>query len=128
MRDPVAASLDDDTIRRLVERFYARVRDDAMLAPVFAARVGDWAPHLDRMVEFWTTVLRGVEGYRGNPGRVHAGIAELTPAHFDRWLGLFAETCAESLPADVAAALHQRARGMAVGLQRAAFGPVRIVG
>ena len=33
-------------IERLVRGFYAKVRSDAVLAPVFEARIADWEPHL----------------------------------------------------------------------------------
>ena len=35
-------------IERLVRGFYARVRTDAVLAPIFDARIRDWEPHLSR--------------------------------------------------------------------------------
>ena len=35
--------IDEAMIERLVRAFYARVRDDAMLEPVFAARIDDCA-------------------------------------------------------------------------------------
>ena len=33
-------------IERLVHAFYAKVRTDTVLAPVFEARIQDWEPHL----------------------------------------------------------------------------------
>ena len=33
-------------IERLVRGFYVRVRADAVLAPVFEARIRNWEPHL----------------------------------------------------------------------------------
>ena len=41
-----ATGIDEALIDRLVEDFYARVRDDALIGPVFAERIEDWAPHL----------------------------------------------------------------------------------
>ena len=55
-------------IRRKVHTFYARVRDDDLLGPVFEERIGtDWDAHLDRMVDFWSTVLLASGRYRGDP-------------------------------------------------------------
>ena len=48
--------LDEDVLTRLVHRFYDRVRADSALGPVFAERISDWGPHLDRMVAFWSSV------------------------------------------------------------------------
>ncbi len=46
----------DAAIRHLVGRFYGRVREDPVLAPVFLAAVGGtdeaWAAHLDRITDF----------------------------------------------------------------------------
>ncbi len=47
---------DDAMLGRLVHEFYDRVRSDPLLGPVFADRIADWGPHLDRMVEFWSSV------------------------------------------------------------------------
>ena len=44
--------LDEDVLRDLVHSFYAKVRRDAVLGPIFAARISDWDPHLERMVAF----------------------------------------------------------------------------
>lgn len=83
-------------IERLVDAFYARVGDDAVLGPIFndVARV-DWDTHLPRMYQFWDSVLFGTAGYKGNPLAVHRELAEqtrLTPEHFNHWLDLFSET------------------------------------
>ena len=43
-------------IERLVREFYAKVRADAVLAPIFEARIEDWEPHLERMCAFWSSV------------------------------------------------------------------------
>ncbi|HEB54467.1 MAG TPA: group III truncated hemoglobin, partial [bacterium] len=62
------ARLTVDEIRTLVHRFYERVRQDHLLGPVFATRIAAerWPAHLDKMVRFWSTVLRGERGYTGN--------------------------------------------------------------
>jgi hemoglobin len=38
--------IDAAMIHRLVHTFYGKVRQDEVLAPVFAARISDWEPHL----------------------------------------------------------------------------------
>ena len=52
-----ALGIDDAFVARMVDLFYARIRDDAVLGPIFAAHVVDWGPHLDRMNQFWRSVL-----------------------------------------------------------------------
>lgn len=101
----------------MVDDFYARVRDDALLGPIFDTRVqGRWPEHLDKMVEFWSAALLRQPGYAGNPRAVHARMEDIGPAHFRRWLALFAETLANIFPEDVAAAIGARAEMMAGGL------------
>jgi hemoglobin len=84
----------EDEIVELVHAFYSRVRDDAVLGPIFAAHVQDWDEHLPKMVAFWSSALRGSRSYRGTPMPVHAALPGLTQALFERWLDLFFETAA----------------------------------
>ena len=85
----------EEEIRQLVLTFYARVRADAVLGPVFDAHVADWGPHLDRMVDFWSGILRGTSRFRGTPMPKHIALPKLDAALFNRWLALFRETTAE---------------------------------
>ncbi|MGI9627795.1 MAG: group III truncated hemoglobin [Longimicrobiales bacterium] len=106
-----------DVVAGVVDAFYTSVRQDDLIGPVFEARIDDWGPHLDRMKLFWGTVLRAEPGFtasdRGSPPVLHRLIEELEPAHFDRWLGLFEETCRERLSPDAADHLVGRARRIA---------------
>ncbi len=81
-----------EAIQAVVDDFYGRVRQDSMLGPVFAAHIGEWGPHLNKMYGFWSTVLLGDRQYTGNPFEKHLAMSELTAGHFERWLNLFAET------------------------------------
>ena len=44
--------IDEAMIERLVRGFYAKVRADAVLGPIFEARIRDWEPHLSQMCAF----------------------------------------------------------------------------
>lgn len=115
-----SALLDDDQLTDLVGYFYARVRRDPLLGPVFADHVDDWDRHLHRLVAFWSSVVNGSGRYRGNPVRTHAAIAgAITPPMFDRWLSLWEETSAQVLPTDLAALVQTRAMRMADALRKA---------
>ena len=81
----------EDELVEVVGRFYARVRRDALLGPVFDVAVHDWNRHLHRLVAFWSSVINGSGRYRGDPMAVHAAQA-ITPVMFDRWLTLWRET------------------------------------
>lgn len=108
--------LDEPMIERLVHTFYAKVRDDAELGPIFAERITDWGPHLARMCAFWSSVALMTGRYHGRPMVMHAPLP-VGAAHFDRWLQLFAETANEVCPPAAAAHVIDRARMIAVSLE-----------
>jgi hemoglobin len=84
------ATLDD--IKLLVDTFYTRVADDALLAPVFMERLGGhWTAHLEKMYTFWQTVLLEEYTYNGAPFPPHAQLP-VDASHFDTWLSLFNAT------------------------------------
>ena len=95
--DADALGIDEAFIDALVERFYARVRIDPALGPVFAHAIGDdWAPHLATMKRFWESIALGTGVYEGRPLPAHARHRErMAPEHFGRWLGLFQQTLEE---------------------------------
>lgn len=83
-------------VERMVDAFYTRVRADALLGPIFddVART-DWAHHLPKMYDFWTTVLFGQAAYSGTPLTVHRDLALRVPLEareFERWLTMFGDT------------------------------------
>ncbi len=93
--------IDAAFIDHIVEAFYAKIREDDLLGPIFAERISDWPPHLARMKEFWRSVLHNSGEFSGNPMLKHLAIPGLHLEHFERWLNLFYETLreAESHPA-----------------------------
>jgi len=97
-----AIGIDEDFIAQLVDCFYTRIREDALLGPIFAARIADWSPHLDRMKGFWRSILHNSGEFSGNPMAKHLALPELGEAHFAHWLELFYATLRE-LEGDAAA-------------------------
>jgi len=85
----------EEEVDRLVLCFYARVRQDDLLGPIFEARVHDWEVHLRHLVDFWSALLRGTRRFQGAPMQNHLVIDELRQALFERWLALFRQTTAE---------------------------------
>jgi hemoglobin len=87
-----------EDVAELVRTFYADVAQDDLLGPVFEDVAGvDWSEHLPKLTAFWCRALFGQVGYAGNPYRAHALVharQPFTPAHFERWLSLFADTIA----------------------------------
>jgi hemoglobin len=84
-------------ISELVDRFYAKVRLDDDIGPIFNATVDDWPAHLALLKDFWSTVLLTDRRYKGDPLAKHIPLS-LAPTHFTRWLALFAETAREVMP------------------------------
>ena len=111
-----ATGIDEAMIDQLVETFYARVRDDALLGPVFAERVADWAPHLAQMKLFWSSVALSTGVYEGRPMPKHLPLP-IDATHFDRWLALFEETVNAICPPVAAAHFMERARRIAESLE-----------
>lgn len=111
-----ATGIDEAMIDRLVETFYAKVRDDALIGPIFAARVEDWAPHLAQMKLFWSSVALSTGVYQGRPMPKHLPLP-IDATHFDRWLALFEATTREVCPPVAAAHFMERARRIAESLE-----------
>ena len=86
--------IDEPMIERLVRGFYAKVRTDELLGPIFAARIRDWEPHLQKMCAFWSSVALMSGRYHGAPMVKHLPLP-VDAEHFDRWLGLFEATARE---------------------------------
>lgn len=108
--------IDETMIEALVHRFYAKIRADSVLAPVFAARIADWDGHLERMCAFWSSVVLMTGRYHGQPMQKHNPLP-VSAAHFDRWLELFEETARELCPAAAAELFMEKAGLIAQSLE-----------
>lgn len=123
---PPRLDLSPDQIARVVARFYAAVRGDAVLGPVFAAHVGDWPAHEAKIAAFWRNVLLHERGYEGSPMAAHMRAGNVAPEHFPLWLALFDRVLAETLPPQAAAGwsalAHRIGRSLRMGLAEPAPG------
>ncbi|GGH57664.1 preprotein translocase subunit TatC [Comamonas phosphati] len=106
----------EDEVARLVHAFYARVRQDEVLGPIFDARITDWDHHLAKLVDFWSAILRRTARFSGAPMPKHAALPGLSPELFERWLGLFEATLAEQPNRAMAEQAGQAARRIAQSL------------
>lgn len=112
--------LNDDGLRQVIRAFYDRVREDDSLGPLFSSAVHDWSEHLQRLGDFWSSVMLTSGRYKGNPVAMHLLHADqITPAMFDRWLGLWAATTSELLPGEVATVMQAKAARIADTLKSA---------
>lgn len=114
--------IDEDGLKRLVREFYSRVRRDEALAPVFEDAIDDWPHHLEKLADFWSSVMLTTGRYKGNPVMRHMKHkARITPDLFTRWLALWGETTADMMPPKAAMALQAKAARIAESLQLALF-------
>ncbi|MBX3607231.1 MAG: group III truncated hemoglobin [Piscinibacter sp.] len=110
-------------LAELVHEFYADVRADTLLGPVFDGLIGPrWEPHLLRMVEFWSTVALGTRSFRGNVYAKHMALDGVQPEHFLRWLTLWHRHTNRLLPPVDARELQRVAHGIARNLFHGFFG------
>lgn len=112
----LAAGITEPMIRELVHRFYAEVRRDPLLGPIFEKRVHDWPEHLDKLSAFWSSVALMTGRYKGRPMPVHIGIPEISRTHFEHWLALFRATAKAVCPAPAADLFIERAERIAESL------------
>ncbi|MGN6691231.1 MAG: group III truncated hemoglobin [Sphingopyxis sp.] len=113
----IAMGVDEEFIAALVDRFYAAIRADSELGPIFDERVDDWPAHLAQMNRFWQSILLGAGNFTGNPMVKHLAIPAIGQSHFQRWLRLFYRTLHDIAPTGAAAELiGMRARMIAESL------------
>lgn len=105
-----------DDIQLLVNTFYDKVKADEVIGHIFQEIIGaDWSAHLPIMYRFWSTVLLNEGAYRGNPIKKHIDLDKqipLEPAHYERWLQLWARTVDELFAGEVANEAKSKAQNM----------------
>lgn len=112
-----------DSLTELVHSFYADVRADPLLGPVFEEALRErWEPHLARMVEFWSTVALGSKSFKGNVFAKHMALQGVTPAHFAAWVKLWGKHTDRLFTPEVAHELQTAAHGIARNLFLGYFG------
>jgi hemoglobin len=113
-------AITEDAIAILVDRFYARVRRDPLIGPVFMAAITDWDAHLATLRDFWSSVMLTSGRYKGNPMAAHLH-HPIEPEFFDRWLALFGETADEVVGPEAARLFRAKAANIAESLKLALF-------
>lgn len=109
-------------IGRLVREFYGRVQRDARLGPIFATEIaGSWEPHLEKMTDFWCSVILKDGSYSGRPVPAHTKLDQVREADFDIWLGHFRATANDLCPPELATIFIDRAERIAKSLRLAMF-------
>ena len=106
-----------DEVALLVQRFYEKIRRDALLGPIFNSLISDWDAHLELLTDFWESQLFLKRTYLGNPIAVHQQVDAavqhtITPEHFGLWLNLWFETLDEGFEGETAWIAKNRAQKM----------------
>ena len=127
---PAATALDErmteiteEAIARMIAAFYARVRRDETLGPVFEGAIApdEWPAHMATMQRFWSSVMLTTGRYSGNPVAVHHAVAGIQRPMFAHWLALFEATAADLFAPEQAARFVEKARRIAGSLEIALF-------
>ncbi|MEZ5870639.1 MAG: group III truncated hemoglobin [Nitratireductor sp.] len=110
-------SITEGQISRLVEEFYGRVRSCPRLGAIFADSMsGSWDDHLEKMKEFWRSVLLRTGEYKGQPVPVHLRITEIETSDFQTWIEHFVDTANDVFSKDAAQTVIEAARRIATSL------------
>lgn len=120
---PAAFSITPDQIDAQVAAFYAAVRRDAVLGPIFANHVQDWPEHEAKIGRFWRNAILRDRVYDGSPMLAHRQAGDVTTDHFPLWLALFDATLKATLPPEPASAwsamAHRIGRALSMGVSDA---------
>lgn len=116
LRAPIHLDIDQALVDRMVDRFYAMVRTHVVLGPIFLREVEDWPRHLDRMKDFWSSVMLMTGRYKGTPLQAHKRL-DIELSHFEHWLALWRETAATECPSPETAQMFiERAERIATSI------------
>ena len=117
---PGFRTIEERNLESVIPAFYAKVREDPMIGPIFDDAIDDWDHHLGKLIAFWSSVMLTSGRYKGNPMAAHLKHkTRLEPAMFDRWLALWRAVTDEYLPGPRAQALQEKAERIAQSLQLA---------
>lgn len=89
-----------EDVSLLVRTFYAKIRKDELLGPIFNGIITDWETHLELLTDFWETNLFFNRKYFGNPMHVHVDVDNkcnntINEMHFGTWINLWVLTIDE---------------------------------
>ena len=108
-----------EEVSLLVMTFYAKIRKDDLLGPIFNGIITDWETHLELLTDFWETNLLYKRKYFGNPMHAHVEVDQkcgntINEMHFGTWINLWVQTIDELFENDdeIAQVAKNRARNM----------------
>ena len=119
-----AKTVNREHIETMVIRFYTKILKDNTVGPFFIAKLGDnleseyWKPHIESLINFWSSISLQDESYTGNPLAPHFSIGELNHGVFKQWLKLFFETVDEVFIPQLGAEFKDRSEIIAGNFMR----------
>lgn len=113
----LSLGITESMIKDVVHGFYAKIRADSYIGPIFQEKIGDeWDHHLALMCDFWSGVVLSTGRYKGQPMPKHIVLPNLDKPHFEHWLALFEENAYSVCPKEAADLFISRARKIAESL------------
>lgn len=111
-------------VSKLVETFYAKIKEDQRLGPIFNKRLTSediWEQHLVKLTDFWETNLFQVIKFEGNPMKAHqetdkAVDYSINQEDFYQWLMLWNSTIDNLFLGNRANLAKEKARRMSTHL------------
>lgn len=114
----MAGMITEESLATLIPAFYARVRRDPLIGPVFNDAIHDWDEHLGKLTAFWSSVMLTSGRYKGSPMAAHIRHMDaINPEMFERWLDIWAETTTDLMSPETAAAMQDKAARIGESLQ-----------
>lgn len=108
-----------EDISLLVNTFYAKIRKDDLLGPIFNKHIPNdsWPEHLSKLTDFWETNLFGIPKFKGDPTGKHINVDaglnhSLEQTHFGQWIHLWFETIDQLFEGELATKAKEAARRM----------------
>lgn len=116
--------LNRENINKLVITFYTAVLENEKLAPFFIEHLGidmnneTWATHMQLLTDFWSTLVMGVDDYKGFPFPPHAQMSGLDRESFETWIKLFFESVDNVFTEEIASKFKEKSSIIASNFMR----------
>lgn len=116
-------TISEDSIKILVDAFYARIRQDRELGPIFDRTIGtseeEWQLHLETMYRFWSSIMLASGRFHGSPMQKHQALPAFDLGLFERWLMLFEKTTNDLHTKEIALQYQLKSQNIAKNLRHA---------
>ena len=73
--------------------------------------------HLERILDFWSSIMLNTGKYHGNPMKKHKDLPEFDIELFDQWLNLFIKTVYEIYDDEIAQSYIKKSKQIAESLK-----------